>query len=266
MHAQLSREALCMRMRRQLPLAARPPAVRRAVAQQRRRADCCRPAPHACAACPPACVRSPAADLKAAFYAFASFGASQVRTSRAWACLLAPDWCVRARHTCAVQTPRALRCTCRMRARGGRTRPPWPRPCCAHARGARATCGARACAPRAPPHAQRSVEMEGKNFIKLCKDTKLMGKALSSTDIDLIFTKVREGGWGAHSAVCMRGGAGQRVRRTGACIWRAASVAGRVRQRAGCRTASCVVRHTSRACAAVGGVPHAHMGATMTPR
>jgi hypothetical protein len=33
--------------------------------------------------------------------------------------------------------------------------------------------------------------MEGKNFIKLCKDTKLMGKALTSTDIDLIFTKVR---------------------------------------------------------------------------
>jgi hypothetical protein len=32
--------------------------------------------------------------------------------------------------------------------------------------------------------------MEGKNFIKLCKDTKLMGKALTSTDIDLIFTKV----------------------------------------------------------------------------
>lgn len=40
---------------------------------------------------------------------------------------------------------------------------------------------------------QRSVEMEGKNFIKLCKDTKLMGKALTSTDIDLIFTKVRVG-------------------------------------------------------------------------
>lgn len=38
---------------------------------------------------------------------------------------------------------------------------------------------------------QRSVEMEGKNFIKLCKDTKLMSKSLTSTDIDLIFTKVR---------------------------------------------------------------------------
>jgi len=37
---------------------------------------------------------------------------------------------------------------------------------------------------------QRCVEMEGKNFLKLCKDTKLMGKALTSTDIDLIFTKV----------------------------------------------------------------------------
>jgi hypothetical protein len=32
--------------------------------------------------------------------------------------------------------------------------------------------------------------MEGKNFIKLCKDTKLMNKSLTSTDIDLIFTKV----------------------------------------------------------------------------
>lgn len=32
--------------------------------------------------------------------------------------------------------------------------------------------------------------MEGKNFIKMCKDTKLMGKGLTSTDIDLIFAKV----------------------------------------------------------------------------
>lgn len=32
--------------------------------------------------------------------------------------------------------------------------------------------------------------MEGKNFLKLCKDTKMMSKSLTSTDIDLIFTKV----------------------------------------------------------------------------
>lgn len=37
---------------------------------------------------------------------------------------------------------------------------------------------------------QRCVEVEGKNFIKMCKDTKLMGKGLTSTDIDLIFAKV----------------------------------------------------------------------------
>lgn len=45
-----------------------------------------------------------------------------------------------------------------------------------------------------PTHPQRSVEMEGKNFIKLCKDCKLMSKALTTTDIDLIFTKVKTKG------------------------------------------------------------------------
>jgi hypothetical protein len=56
-----------------------------------------------------------------------------------------------------------------------------------------------ACKPTTTPCAstitnQRSVEMEGKNFIKLCKDCKLMGKALTTTDIDLIFTKVKTKG------------------------------------------------------------------------
>ncbi|GBF93441.1 hypothetical protein Rsub_06574 [Raphidocelis subcapitata] len=40
----------------------------------------------------------------------------------------------------------------------------------------------------------RSVEIEGKNFIKLCKDCKLMSKALTTTDIDLIFTKAKTKG------------------------------------------------------------------------
>jgi hypothetical protein len=37
---------------------------------------------------------------------------------------------------------------------------------------------------------QKCVELEGKNFIKLAKDTKLLSKALTTTDIDLIFAKV----------------------------------------------------------------------------
>jgi hypothetical protein len=37
---------------------------------------------------------------------------------------------------------------------------------------------------------QKCVELEGKNFIKLAKDTKLLSKALTATDIDLIFAKV----------------------------------------------------------------------------
>ncbi|WIA41364.1 hypothetical protein OEZ86_004956 [Tetradesmus obliquus] len=41
---------------------------------------------------------------------------------------------------------------------------------------------------------QKCVELEGKNFIKLAKDTKLLGKALTTTDIDLIFAKVKAKG------------------------------------------------------------------------
>jgi hypothetical protein len=37
---------------------------------------------------------------------------------------------------------------------------------------------------------QKCVELDGKNFIKLAKDTKLLSKALTTTDIDLIFAKV----------------------------------------------------------------------------
>ncbi len=34
--------------------------------------------------------------------------------------------------------------------------------------------------------------MEGKSFAKLAKDTKLIDKKLSATDIDLIFAKVKD--------------------------------------------------------------------------
>ena len=37
-------------------------------------------------------------------------------------------------------------------------------------------------------------EMEGKNFIKMCKETKLLGKRLTTTDCDLIFTSVKAKG------------------------------------------------------------------------
>ena len=35
-------------------------------------------------------------------------------------------------------------------------------------------------------------EMDGRQFAKLCKDTKLLGKGFSPTDVDLIFAKVKE--------------------------------------------------------------------------
>ncbi|KAF8056858.1 Aimp1 [Scenedesmus sp. PABB004] len=41
---------------------------------------------------------------------------------------------------------------------------------------------------------QRAVDMEGKNFIKLCKDAKLLCKALTTTDVDLLFAKVKAKG------------------------------------------------------------------------
>ena len=34
--------------------------------------------------------------------------------------------------------------------------------------------------------------MEGKSFAKLAKDTKLLDKKLTATDIDLIFAKVKD--------------------------------------------------------------------------
>lgn len=34
-------------------------------------------------------------------------------------------------------------------------------------------------------------EMDGKTFAKLAKDTKILDKALTATDIDLIFAKVK---------------------------------------------------------------------------
>lgn len=38
---------------------------------------------------------------------------------------------------------------------------------------------------------QQQVEMESKNFVKLAKDCKLLSKSYTTTDCDLIFTKVR---------------------------------------------------------------------------
>ena len=35
-------------------------------------------------------------------------------------------------------------------------------------------------------------QMEGKQFAKLAKDTKILDKALTATDIDLIFAKVKD--------------------------------------------------------------------------
>jgi hypothetical protein len=36
--------------------------------------------------------------------------------------------------------------------------------------------------------------MEGKQWAKLCKDTKLLDKKFTSTDVDLIFAKVKDKG------------------------------------------------------------------------
>jgi hypothetical protein len=41
---------------------------------------------------------------------------------------------------------------------------------------------------------QKATEMEGKLWAKLCKDCKLMCKALTTTDVDLIFAKVKTKG------------------------------------------------------------------------
>lgn len=49
---------------------------------------------------------------------------------------------------------------------------------------------------------QQQAEMEGKTFAKLAKDCKLLSKTVTTTDIDLIFTKVRGG------RVARRAGAG----------------------------------------------------------
>ncbi|CAM9582618.1 unnamed protein product [Ectocarpus sp. 13 AM-2016] len=38
-----------------------------------------------------------------------------------------------------------------------------------------------------------SSEMDSAKFVKLAKDCKLVGKNLSTTDLDLIFTKVKVG-------------------------------------------------------------------------
>lgn len=37
-----------------------------------------------------------------------------------------------------------------------------------------------------------AAEMDGKTFAKLAKDTKILDKALTATDIDLIFAKVKD--------------------------------------------------------------------------
>jgi len=35
-------------------------------------------------------------------------------------------------------------------------------------------------------------EMDGKTFAKMSKDTKMLNKALTTTDIDLIFAKIKD--------------------------------------------------------------------------
>jgi hypothetical protein len=37
-----------------------------------------------------------------------------------------------------------------------------------------------------------AAEMDGKTFAKMAKDTKILDKALTATDIDLIFAKVKD--------------------------------------------------------------------------
>jgi hypothetical protein len=39
--------------------------------------------------------------------------------------------------------------------------------------------------------AQHVEEMDSAKFVKLCRDSKLLSKALTTTDIDLFFTKAR---------------------------------------------------------------------------
>ena len=39
---------------------------------------------------------------------------------------------------------------------------------------------------------QAVVEMDGAHFLKIIKDCKLISKGLTTTDVDLIFAKVRE--------------------------------------------------------------------------
>jgi hypothetical protein len=36
------------------------------------------------------------------------------------------------------------------------------------------------------------AEMDGRQFAKLCKDTKLIGGGFTTTDVDLIFAKVKD--------------------------------------------------------------------------
>ena len=42
-------------------------------------------------------------------------------------------------------------------------------------------------------HAQRLEEMDGAKFAKLCRDTKLLSRGFTPTDVDLFFAKVRVG-------------------------------------------------------------------------
>ena len=37
-----------------------------------------------------------------------------------------------------------------------------------------------------------TIEMDGRQFAKLCKDTKLIGGGFTTTDVDLIFAKVKD--------------------------------------------------------------------------
>ena len=57
-------------------------------------------------------------------------------------------------------------------------------------------------------HAQHVEEMDGAKFAKLCRDTKLLSRSFTPTDVDLFFAKVRIAGrpllarWLAGPAAC----------------------------------------------------------------
>jgi hypothetical protein len=114
----------------------------------------------------------PSAELKAAFFEFASFGTGGVRA------LAGP--LAHARQT-PVGPPASPRAPTAIEPSAGRASLPPPE-----------TLKPQTLPLNPKPQTpQRQSEMEGKAFIKLAKDCKLLGKAVTTTDADLIFAKAR---------------------------------------------------------------------------